>query len=209
MAMEDEILPSSSRPMAASSSPQPRRDMWASVHEQPADVDREEAEEWEQIMWLLHPLPCASPPLSFATVQWDVPDPAAEMSFIVTDGNMEDEVGAGSRSPPLPDDQEERDDDWRLDLLFLHPVLQRTGSDSEVGRGGEAMSSHIWTACGVALHHRRCASSRIGTGKSESLKLRRSANHISSSNRQKFSNFSTITPLLEEVKRRWESWFDS
>lgn len=129
--MENEILPSSSQDMADSAL---RRDSWASVND-PYAEDAEDLEEWEQIMWPLRPMTCSSPPLSFATVQWDAPDTAAEMSFVLTDGNVDDEVSAGSSSPPLPHHQEEeRGDGWTIDLPLLHAVLQRAGSDSEVGR---------------------------------------------------------------------------
>lgn len=152
--MEDGILPSSSQDIADSSPREPRRDSWASVNHPHADIDREEAEEseeWEQIMWPLRPMACTSPLLSFATVQWDVPDPTAETSFVVTDGNMDDEVSAGSSSPPLLHDQEERDDGWRIDLQLLHSVLQRTGSDSEVGWVCDVKSFQIWTLCPVSV----------------------------------------------------------
>lgn len=129
--MENEILSSSSQDMA---------DSWASVTDPYAEEDAEDLDEWEQIMWPLRPMTCSSPPLSFATVQWDAPDPAAEMSFVLTDGNVDDEVSAGSGSPPLPHHQEEeRGDGWTIDLPLLHAVLQRAGSDSEVG----------WVWCGV------------------------------------------------------------
>lgn len=122
--MENEILPSSSHDMA---------DSWASVSDSYAE-DPEDLEEWEQIMWPLRPMTCSSPPLSFATVQWDAPDPAAEMSFVLTDGDVDDEVSVGSGSPPLPRHQEEeRGDGWTIDLPLFHAVLQRAGSDSEVG----------------------------------------------------------------------------
>lgn len=128
--MDDKILPSS-RDAA-----EPRRDSWDPVNDRPADVEREpteDTEEWEQIIWPLRPMTCTSPPLSSGMVQWDVPDPATEMSFFVTDADMDDEVSGGSSSPELPQDQEESEEDWRIDLQLLNSVLQRTGSDSEVG----------------------------------------------------------------------------
>lgn len=124
--MDSNVLPSS--PDA------PRRDSWDSVNDQPADAEREptDTEEWEQIIWPLRPITCTSPPLSSATVQWDVPHPATEMSFFVTDADTDDEVSGGS-SPAPPQDQEESEEDWRIELQLLNSVLQRTGSDSEVG----------------------------------------------------------------------------
>lgn len=139
--MENEILPSSSQDAADLSLP--RRDSWASVSEQDADPDTEdveEAEEWEQIIWPLLPVACTSPLLSFATVQWDAPDPTTQ---------MDDEVSAGSSSPPRPPGQEEREEGWSIDLQLLHSVLQRTGSDSEVGWVGDVKVFQIWTFCPI------------------------------------------------------------
>ncbi|XP_011603145.2 PH and SEC7 domain-containing protein 2 isoform X2 [Takifugu rubripes] len=136
--MDDKILPSS-RDAA-----EPRRDSWDPVNDQPADVDREpteDTEEWEQIIWPLRPMTCTSPRLSSAMVQWDVPDPATEMSFFVTDADMDDEVSGGSSSPELPQDQEESEEDWRIDLQLLNSVLQRTGSDSEPCDAADAQQS--------------------------------------------------------------------
>eukprot|EP00066_Takifugu_rubripes_P013879 XP_011603145.1 PREDICTED: PH and SEC7 domain-containing protein 2-like isoform X2 [Takifugu rubripes] len=136
--MDDKILPSS-RDAA-----EPRRDSWDPVNHQPADVDREpteDTEEWEQIIWPLRPMTCTSPRLSSAMVQWDVPDPATEMSFFVTDADMDDEVSGGSSSPELPQDQEESEEDWRIDLQLLNSVLQRTGSDSEPCDAADAQQS--------------------------------------------------------------------
>lgn len=150
--MEHEILPSSSQENADSLLRELRRDSWASANEQYADTDREdteESEEWEQIIWPLRPMTCTSPPLSFATVQWDMPDPTTEMSFVVTDGNMDDEVSAGSSSPELPQDREEREEGWRIDLQLLHSVVQRTGSDSEVGWVCDVKLFQIWTFCPI------------------------------------------------------------
>lgn len=135
--MENEVLPSSSSQDSADSGPpQPRRDSRASVSDQDSDTERdaaEETEEWEQIIWPLPPLTCTSPLLSFATVQWDVPDPTAEMSFVVADGNTDGEVSGGSSSPELPRDQGEREDGWSIDQQLLNSILLSTGSDSEVG----------------------------------------------------------------------------
>lgn len=138
--MENQILPSSSPDSADSPLRQPRRDSWASVNNQYAEPERgasEETEEWEQIIWPLRPMTCTSPPISFATVQWDVPDPTTETSFVVTDGNADDEVSVGSSSPALPQEHEERDDGWTIDAQLSSSVLQKTGSDSEVGFGRE------------------------------------------------------------------------
>lgn len=134
--MDNKLLPSSSKDAPHLALREPRRDSWGSASDQRADEERElvETEEWEQIVWPLHPpMVCTSPLLSFATVQWDAPDPATEMSFVVTDGTMGDEVSTGSSSPALPQDQEDSEEDWRMDLQLLNSVLQTTGSDSEVG----------------------------------------------------------------------------
>ncbi|KAM3599437.1 uncharacterized protein V6R79_005494 [Siganus canaliculatus] len=52
----------------------------------------EEAEQWEQIIWPVRPMTCTSPPLSCATVQWDMPGPAADTSSLVTDSGAANEL---------------------------------------------------------------------------------------------------------------------
>lgn len=133
--MDNKLLPSSSQGAPHPALREPRRDSWGSANDQRADEEKElvETEEWEQIVWPLRPMACTSPLLSFATVQWDVPGPATEMSFVMTDGTMGDEVSTGSSSPALPQDQEDSEEGWRINLQLLNSVLQTTGSDSEVG----------------------------------------------------------------------------
>lgn len=138
--MDNNILPSSQ---------DPRRDSWDSVNDQAERESTEDTEEWEQIIWPLRPMTCTSPPLSSATVQWDVPDPATEMSFFVTDADTDDEVSGGSGSPPQ--DQEESEEDWRIGLQLLNSVLQSTGSDSEVGF--RLLSSLFLVASSPFLRH--------------------------------------------------------
>lgn len=134
--MDNKLLPSSSQDAPHPALREPQRGPWGSVNDQRADTERElveETEEWEQIVWPLRPMTCTSPLLSFATVQWDVPDPATEMSFVVTDGTMGDEVSTGSSSPALPQDQEDSEEGWRINMQLLNSVLQTTGYESEVG----------------------------------------------------------------------------
>ncbi|KAK5879041.1 hypothetical protein CesoFtcFv8_024388 [Champsocephalus esox] len=56
----------------------------------------EEAEEWEQIQWSMQPMPCSSPPLSFCTVQWDMPDLSAEGPSLMTDSSSANEPDSGA-----------------------------------------------------------------------------------------------------------------
>lgn len=111
----------------------------------------EETEQWEQIMWPVRPLSCTSPPLSFATVEWDVPSPhvtgcgvanqldargtsrvdAASLSLhhfqevdvelLAVEGRAEDE-----------DEEEEEEKNW-INSPLLDSVLKETANDPEVG----------------------------------------------------------------------------
>ena len=110
-------------------------------------VTPEETEQWEQNVWEMRPISCSSPPFSFATVEWDMPDPSAETPQLMTDSISANEphsggvTTAGSVSPSLhrppdinaelfkQDDKEEHDglDSW----LFLSDS-EWTGGDSEV-----------------------------------------------------------------------------
>lgn len=49
----------------------------------------EEAEQWEHIVW---PMSCTSPPLSFATVQWDMPGPSEETPSLMIDSSLANEL---------------------------------------------------------------------------------------------------------------------
>ncbi|CAJ1070324.1 PH and SEC7 domain-containing protein 4 [Xyrichtys novacula] len=69
----------------------------------------EEPEPWEQIIWPVQPMTCTSPLLSFATVQWDMPDPSAGAPSPVTHGSLANELDSvimtsvGTTSPsPYP-----------------------------------------------------------------------------------------------------------
>ncbi|KAM6902097.1 uncharacterized protein FYW49_015729 [Xenentodon cancila] len=106
----------------------------------------EEAEEWEQSVWEMRPVSCTSPPFSFATVEWDMPDPSAETPQLVTDGSLANELlpggvmSLGSVSPSIhrsqdinaelfeQGDEEEQDgpDSW-----LLISDTEWTGEDSE------------------------------------------------------------------------------
>ncbi|XP_061590095.1 PH and SEC7 domain-containing protein 4 [Cololabis saira] len=94
----------------------------------------EGAEEWAQSVWEMRPVSCTSPPFSFATVEWDMPDPSAETPQLMTDSSLANELHSGggmtvrSASPSLhrpqdinaelftQDDEEEHDafDSWLL-----------------------------------------------------------------------------------------------
>ncbi|KAF3849065.1 hypothetical protein F7725_015562 [Dissostichus mawsoni] len=106
----------------------------------------EEAEEWEQIQWSMQPMPCSSPPLSFCTVQWDMPDLSAEGPSLMTDSssaNGPDSVAVTSgdtTSPALhPSEgvnaelltQGDRGEGDGFNLRLLNSNLEWTGNISE------------------------------------------------------------------------------
>lgn len=118
----------------------------------------EEAEQWEQIIWPVCPMTCTSPPLSFATVQWDMPDLTAETSSLMTDSCAANEPDSGgvtrvdTTSPSLHlfqdvnaelFTQEVREEDDAIDSLLLNSNLQRTGNDSGVCTVCEEKKSEV------------------------------------------------------------------
>lgn len=110
----------------------------------------EETEQWEQIMWPVHPLSCTNTPLSFATVEWDVP------SVHVTDCSVANQLAVGSRSfvdtaslslhhfqdiddellvvegRAEDEDEDEEEKNW-INSPLLESVLKETVNDPEVG----------------------------------------------------------------------------
>uniref|UniRef100_UPI0037E763C8 PH and SEC7 domain-containing protein 2 n=1 Tax=Semicossyphus pulcher TaxID=241346 RepID=UPI0037E763C8 len=99
----------------------------------------EEAEPWEQIIWPVHPVTCTSPRLSFATVQWDMPDPSAETPSLVTHGGFANEpdsvsvTSVGSTSPsPHPSE------DINDELFTEEDREEEEGFDSELVNGNES-----------------------------------------------------------------------
>lgn len=146
---------------------QPQQDSWTSIDhqhingEQETDVSGdteinqaegtdqretpEEAEQWEQIIW---PMTCATASLSFATVQWDMPDPSAETPSLVTDSSLANEPDSagltslvGTTSPSLHQSQdvsdelftqEGRGEEDGFDSQLLNSDLELTGNGSEV-----------------------------------------------------------------------------
>lgn len=107
----------------------------------------EEAEQWEQIVWPAHPVTCAGAPLSFATVQWDMPDPSAATPSFRADGGVANEPSSGgseslgTASPSLHQSQrvnadlfirQGRVDRDEVDSRFLNFHRERTGNGSEV-----------------------------------------------------------------------------
>ncbi|XP_031716002.1 PH and SEC7 domain-containing protein 4 [Anarrhichthys ocellatus] len=101
----------------------------------------EQVEQWEQVVW---PMNCTSPPLSFATVQWDMPDPSAATPSFVTDGCLANEPSSGdvtslhSTSPSLHQSRgvnlftrEGRGEEDKFDRLPLNSNLEWTGNGSE------------------------------------------------------------------------------
>ncbi|KAL7376090.1 hypothetical protein ABVT39_000901 [Epinephelus coioides] len=105
----------------------------------------EEAEPWEQIIWPVRPVTCGAP-LSFATVQWDMPDPfAAETPSLMTDSSLANELDSGSvtsqdtTSPSLQSQgvnagvfiQEGREEGDGFDSQPLSSNLEWPGNSSE------------------------------------------------------------------------------
>ena len=108
----------------------------------------EEAEQWEQMIWPVRPMSCTSPPISFATVQWDMPDPTAKASTLMTDSSTGHELDSGSvttldiTSPSFHPSrgvdvdlftQEVREEEDGEDSQFLNSDQERAGNCSEVG----------------------------------------------------------------------------
>ncbi|XP_068431012.1 PH and SEC7 domain-containing protein 4 isoform X2 [Clinocottus analis] len=102
----------------------------------------EEAEQWEQIEWPLRPMNCTSPPLSFATVQWDMPDPSEAKPSFVTDSSATNEPSSGdcTTSPSLHQSQgvnanlfirQGRGEEDEFDSRLLESNLEWTGNGCE------------------------------------------------------------------------------
>lgn len=109
----------------------------------------EETEQWEQIMWPVRPLSCTSPPLSFATVEWDVPSPhvtgcgvanqldaggksrvdAASISLHHFQ-DVDDELLAAEGRAEDEDEEEEEEKNW-INSPLLDSVLKETANDPE------------------------------------------------------------------------------
>lgn len=105
-----------------------------------ADNMSEEAEECEETTWSPHP--CTSPPISVATVQWDVHNSCTETPLLMTDSSLANELDFRSliRTSPLfhrlqeadiellvQGDKEEQDD-----TELLSSTVARSGNDSQV-----------------------------------------------------------------------------
>ncbi|XP_031133705.1 PH and SEC7 domain-containing protein 4 [Sander lucioperca] len=106
----------------------------------------EEAEQWEQILWPVCPMTCTSPQLSFATVQWDMPDPSAETLSLMTDSSSASEADSGAvtsldtTSPSLHQSRdinaelykrEGKGEEDGFDSWLLNSNLEWTGTSSE------------------------------------------------------------------------------
>lgn len=110
----------------------------------------EETEQWEQIMWPVRPLSCTSPPLSFATVEWDVPSPHVTGCGVANQLDARDTSRVDAASLPLhhfqdvddelvavdcraeDEDDEEEEKNW-INSPLLDSVLKETTNDPEVG----------------------------------------------------------------------------
>lgn len=106
-----------------------------------ADGKAEEAEPCEET-WSPHPITCTSPPISVATVQWDMPDSCAETPSLMTDSSMASELDfrslistSPSRLQPQGVDIElfeQGDKEEQDDTPFLDSAIARSGNDSQV-----------------------------------------------------------------------------
>nr|XP_057912708.1 PH and SEC7 domain-containing protein 2 isoform X2 [Doryrhamphus excisus] len=77
-----------------------------------ANSKEEGADEWEQTIWPTRALHCtAAATLSFATVQWEIPDAAAERRSLTTDSNvtgvLDSLTSCSSLHKPYGDEEEE------------------------------------------------------------------------------------------------------
>ncbi|XP_037340912.2 PH and SEC7 domain-containing protein 4 isoform X2 [Pungitius pungitius] len=113
------------------------------TQEEAGPETQEEAAQWGQTVWQLT---CTGAPLSFATVQWDVPDPPAATSLHVTDMGSANEPTPGGvtsldgTSPSLHRSQgvnadlfirQGRGEDGGFDYLALNSNPELRGNASE------------------------------------------------------------------------------
>lgn len=108
-----------------------------------------EAEQCEQMIWPLRPMSITSPPLSCATVQWDMPEPSAETPLFETNSGWANELDSDSVttldtiSPSLRQPQgahaeyftQEAEEEQGFDSQLLSSELEQTGNDLEVCEG--------------------------------------------------------------------------
>ncbi|XP_044029704.1 PH and SEC7 domain-containing protein 4 [Siniperca chuatsi] len=167
MLMEEESVCSSLPDITDSVLQQPQPDSWTSIDHQYINGEQqaivwgetevhtnqahgtdqvnlsEEAEQWEQLIW---PMTCTSAQLSVATVQWDMPDPSAGMSSLMTDSSSSYELDSGgvmsldTTSPSLHQCQVvnaelftrgDREEEDGFNSRFLNSNLEWNGSGSE------------------------------------------------------------------------------
>ncbi|XP_008294846.1 PH and SEC7 domain-containing protein 4 [Stegastes partitus] len=106
----------------------------------------EEAEQWEQIIWPVCPITCNSPRLSFATVQWNMPDPSTETPLLMTDSGSANQLDSevvtdlDATSSPLHQPQdinaelfnhEDTEEPDEFDSQHLNSDVEWTGNGSE------------------------------------------------------------------------------
>ncbi|XP_041666930.1 PH and SEC7 domain-containing protein 2 [Cheilinus undulatus] len=106
----------------------------------------DEAEPWEQIIWPVRPMTCTSPLLSFATVQWDMPDSSVETPSLVTHSSLANEldclnmmsVSTISPSPHPSEDfneepfrEEGREEEEKFDSELLNSEIELNGNNVE------------------------------------------------------------------------------
>ncbi|XP_037548075.1 PH and SEC7 domain-containing protein 1 [Nematolebias whitei] len=105
-----------------------------------ADGKVEEGEPCEET-WSPHPITCSSPPISVATVQWDMPDSCTETPSLMTDSSLASELDFRSlisTSPSLHQPQAvdielfEQGDKEEQDVTpFLDSAIACSGNDTQ------------------------------------------------------------------------------
>ncbi|XP_040915138.1 PH and SEC7 domain-containing protein 2 [Toxotes jaculatrix] len=115
-----------------------------SLSSKAAEDAPEEAEQWEQTVWSVRPMTRTSAPLSFATVQWDMPDAFTEMPLLMTDRSSANELDSGdvinleTTSLSLHQSEDEN----------AEPLIQEEGEEQD-GFDSQLLNSNIeWTGNG-------------------------------------------------------------
>lgn len=100
-----------------------------------------EEDQWEATVLPVYPMSQPTAPLSFATVQWDTPDPSSDTPSPMTDTSSADELDSSGGASL----------DWTVNPLSLHRFKETdievsTQDDTEKRNGLEALWSLKMTA---------------------------------------------------------------
>lgn len=96
-------------------------------------ADRDSPEPWEQIICTMA---CTSPLLSFATVQWDMPDAPTETPSAVTHSSLANELdcgdamSGGTTSPSLQPPEDVEDELFRREVTEAEEKFELLNGDS-------------------------------------------------------------------------------